>query len=82
MAAAFSDAGDDVAPGVRIEPPGREVVEEEERLGALGEHVVDAHRHQIHAHRVELAGRDGELELGANPVRAGDENRVVEAGGL
>ena len=34
-----------------VEPAAGQVVEEEERLGALGQHVVDAHGHQIDAQR-------------------------------
>ena len=37
---------------VDVELAAGEVVEEEERLGALHEDVVDAHRHEIDADRV------------------------------
>ena len=63
-----------------VEPAGREIVEEEQRLGALHDQVVDAHRHQVDADRVVQAGLDGELQLGADAVGGGDQDRVGEAG--
>ena len=38
-----------------LDPPDREVVEEEERPGAVADHVVGAHRHQVAADGVEAA---------------------------
>ena len=63
----------------RIELAGGEVVEEEERLGALHDQVVDAHGDEVDADRVEDAGVDGDLELGADAVGGGDQDRVAEA---
>ena len=65
-----------------VEPAGGEVVEEEQRLGALADQVVDAHRHEVDADGVEPAGVDREPELGADPVGRGDEDRVGVARGL
>jgi hypothetical protein len=42
--------------GVDVEAAGGEVVEEEQRLGALADEVVDAHRHEVDAEAVEAAG--------------------------
>jgi hypothetical protein len=47
----------------------------------LHDQIVDAHRHQIDADRVQNAGVDGDLELGADAVGRGNEDRVLEAGG-
>ena len=81
-AAALGDAGDDAPAGLDLELAGREVVEEEQRLGALHDDVVDAHRDQVDADRVGDAGLDRDLELGADAVGAGDQDRVLEAGRL
>ncbi len=69
-AAAFGDAGDDAPAGLDLELAGRVIVEEEQRLGALHDDVVDAHRHQVDADRVGDARLDGDLELGADAVGA------------
>ena len=50
------DAADDLLGDVRGQPPRRQVVEEEQRLGALNENVVDAVVHEIGANRCR-AGR-------------------------
>ena len=55
---------------------GGEIVEEEQRLGALADEVVDAHGDEVDADGVVLAGVDGELELGADAVGGGDQHRV------
>ena len=44
------------------------VVEKEQRLGTTGDHVVDAHRHQVDAHPVMTALGLGQFQLGAHPV--------------
>ena len=62
--------------------PHGEVVEEEQRLGPLRQQVVDAHGDQIDADRGVLAGIDGDLQLGADPVIGGDQDRVLEASPL
>jgi hypothetical protein len=65
-----------------IELAGGEIVEEEQRLGALHDKVVDAHGDQVDADRVVPAGVDGDFQLGADAVIGRDQNRVGEAGGL
>ena len=82
LPAAFGDAGDDRARRGGVELAGGEIVEEEQRLGALGEDVVDAHGHEVDADGGVRPVVDGDLELGAHAVVRGDEDRVVEAGGL
>ena len=67
------------AAGLDVELAGREVVEEEQRLGALHDDVVDAHRDEVDADRVVDAGLERDLELGADAVGAGDQDRVLEA---
>jgi hypothetical protein len=55
----------------------QEVVEEEQRLGALHEDVVDAHRHQILAHGVVAVELERQLELGAHAVGARNQHRLL-----
>ena len=52
------------------------VVEEEQRFGPAAQGVVDAHGHQVDAHRLVITHRAGHLELGAHPVGTGDQYRV------
>ncbi len=77
--ASFGDAGHEAAADIGVETAARIVVEEEQRLGALHDDVVDAHRHQVDADRVGHGGLDRDLELGADAVGAGDQDRVGEA---
>ena len=79
LLAAGGDALDDVGGDVDVEPLAHEVVEEEQRLGALHEDVVDAHRDEVDADRVVAVERERELELGAHAVGAGDEHRLPVA---
>ena len=69
-------------PGLRIEPAGGEIIEEEQGLRALDHEVVDAHGDEVDADRVEDAGVDGDLQLGADAVSGGDQHRIAVAGGL
>ncbi len=55
----------------------RDVVEEQERLGPGAEAVVDRHRDQVDADGRVPAGGEGELELGADAVGRGDQDRVA-----
>ncbi len=80
--AALDNTGDHRFGGCHIELADREVVEEEQRLGALDEEIVDAHGDEIDADRGVPAGVDGDPELGADPVVGGDEDRIAEAGPL
>ncbi len=60
LAAALGDARDDSRPGLRVELPGGEIIEEEQRLRPLDDEVVDAHGDQVDADRVENPGIDGD----------------------
>ena len=82
LPAALRDAADDACGGGDVELAGGEVVEEEQRLGALGQQVVDAHRDEVDADGAVQAGVDRDLELGADAVVGGDQDRVLEAGAL
>ena len=78
LVAARGDAGDHLARLARIQLAGREVVQEEQRLCALHHEIVDAHRHQVDADRVMDAGLNGDLQLGADAIGAGDQHRIDE----
>ena len=79
LAAAARDAGDDLLGDRRRQPPGRQVVEKEQRLGALHQDVVDAVVDQIGADGVVPAGHERDLELGADAVGARDQHRLLVA---
>ena len=51
LPAALGDPGDDLARRRHIELAGREIVEEEQRLGALDDEIVDRHGDEIDADR-------------------------------
>ena len=67
LPAALGDAGDHARGDVDVERAGREVVEEEQRLGAGDEHVVDAHRDEIDADRVVAPVANAVLSLVPTP---------------
>ena len=76
------DAGDDVVDDLGHELADRDVVEEEERLGALHRDVVDRHRDEVDADGVVATGEAGDHRLRADAVGRRHEQRVVEALGL
>ena len=77
MPAALGDAGDHLRRMLHRQRAGGEIIEEEQRLGALHHQIVDAHRHQVDADRVVPPGLDRELQLGADAVGGGDQHRVA-----
>ncbi len=82
LAAAFGDAGHHAGGGVHVQLAGGVVVQEQQRLCALGQQVVDAHGHQVDADGVGQARLDGDLQLGADAIGGGDQQRIIVAGGL
>ena len=81
LLAAAGDAADHRDRGVHVELAGGEVVQEEQRLGALDQDVVDAHGDQVDADGVVAAQLLGQLELGADAVGAGDQHRLAVLAG-
>ena len=79
LAAAFGHAGDDGLDLGRDVVAQGHVVEEEEGLGALREHIVDAHGHGVDADGVVLVHRERDLELGAHAVGAAHQDRLLVA---
>jgi hypothetical protein len=79
LAAARRHALDDVRHAPGLESPDRDVVEEQDRIGAAREHVVDAHADEIDAGVMQAARFALQQELRAHAVRAGDEHGVAIA---
>ena len=52
-----------------------------QRLGALRQHVIDAHGHGVNADRIVLVHLEGQLELGAHAVGAAYEHRLLHIQG-
>ncbi len=82
LAAGRGDAVDHLGADLRIELAAGEIVEEEQRLGALHHEVVDRHGDEIDADRVVARSLDRDLDLGADAVGRGDQDRIGEAGRL
>src|SRR4051812_33054782 len=80
--AAFGNARDDVAASCYVQLAGSEVIEEEQRLGALNHEVVDAHRDKVDTNGIVLASRNSDSQLSADPIGAGDEDRILIARSL
>ena len=74
------DAGHNLFGHIRSESSGGEIVEEEQRAGALHEDVVHAVVDQIDADRVVHAGHERDLELRADAIRARHEHGILHAG--
>ena len=75
--APLGDALDDRGDPLGDDPADRQVVEEEQRLGAGAHDVVGAHRDEIDPDRVEAAGAPRDLQLRPDAVGGGGEQRVV-----
>ena len=69
LAATLGHPGHQLVDVVGVERADRDVVEEEERLGAGAGDVVDAHGHEVDADRVEAVGLVGDHRLGARRRR-------------
>src|SRR5690606_7081906 len=80
--AAQRDAGADLGDLVRLDLPAGDVVEQEQRLGAAGDDVVDDHRHQVQPDRVMDVHGLGDEQLGPHAVGGGRQDRVAVLGGV
>src|SRR5271165_6571041 len=72
---------DDDRRDVLVERPGSEVIQEKERLSALDDDIVYAHRNKIDSNRIVYAAFDRDLDLGADAIVGCDENRVGKTSG-
>ena len=79
LPAALRDPGDELVDLFGDELADRDVVEEEQRFGALRGDVVDRHRDAVDADRGAPAGEAGDRRLRADAVGGRDEQRVVVA---
>eukprot|EP01092_Planopodium_desertum_P014841 TRINITY_DN7609_c0_g4_i2.p2 TRINITY_DN7609_c0_g4~~TRINITY_DN7609_c0_g4_i2.p2 ORF type:complete len:374 (-),score=160.05 TRINITY_DN7609_c0_g4_i2:543-1664(-) len=77
LGAAIGDAAHDGGGGVDVQLAGGEVVQEEQRLGALHQHVVHAHGDQVDADRIVAVQLVGQLQLGADAVGARHQHRLA-----
>ena len=76
-AAGLGDALDELGQLLRYELAGGVVVEEEERVGAAAEDVVDAVVDEVDADAAVAPGRDRDLDLGADRIGARGEHPPV-----
>src|SRR5450432_598534 len=74
LAAGAAHAIDQLLDDLRLELAHSKVVEKEKRLGALHQNVVDAMIHQVAADGGMNAHGHGDFQLGADTVRAGNQD--------
>ena len=74
--AAISNAGNDFGNRFALKFSDGNVIEEKQGLGACCKNVVHAHGDQVDAHGVMLASELSQLNLGANAVGTGNQNRI------
>ena len=79
LAAAIGDSLHHGRHRLRAELAGGQVVEKKEGLGPAGDHVVDAHGHQVDADAVVAAMGLGQFELGAHPIGARHQQGLAQA---
>ena len=77
LAAPVGDAFDNEGGDFRGQLPHGQVVQEEQRGGAVDHDVVGAHGHQVDADGVMAVHQDGDLELGPHPIGGGYQHRVA-----
>ena len=76
----FTASGNTVdnARGVfNIQFASRKIVEEKQWLSALAHQIIDAHGHQINPNCVDISGINRNTQLGADPVRGRNQDRIV-----
>ena len=78
--AAVANAFDDLLDPLRDVLAAGNVVQEKQRLCTDANNVVDAHRNAVDADGIVLIHQKGELQLGADAVRTGDQNRLRDPG--
>ena len=80
LAAAISDAGNDLFDAAGDVLAAGDVVQEKQGLCAAADNVIDAHGYAVDAHRVMLVQQKGDLQLGAYAIGAGDQNGAGHTG--
>ena len=74
--ASLGDAFNHVGSAGDVEFAAGEIVEEEQRLRALNQNIVDAHGDEVDADGVVFVPVEGEFELGAHAVSAADKDGI------
>src|SRR5437870_8582456 len=74
------DALDDARNGFRRELAGRNVIEKKKRARALHQNVIDAMVHEVATDRIVNAGREGDLQFGADAIRGSYQHRLPHLG--
>ena len=77
--AALGNAADHRCGGVHVQFATGKVVQKEQRLGTLHQHIVHAHAHQVNAHGVVHVPFKRQLEFGAHTVGATHQHRFLVA---
>ena len=79
LTAAVCDTLYQLSDALRIVLADCNVVEEEQRLCAAACDVVDTHSDTVNTNRVMLVHQERQLQLGADAIGAGDQNRVLHS---
>ena len=75
-------AFDDSRRVIYVQLARRKIIEKEQRLSALTNQVVDAHRDQIDTDAADFARVGGNAQLGPDAIGCGDKNGIVIPGSL
>ena len=78
--ATFRNARNDLGDLLGVILAAGDIVKEQKRLRAAADDVVDAHGNAVDTDGVMLVHHHGKFELGADAVRTGDENRMLDPG--
>ena len=54
------------------------IIKKYQRFGALCQHIIDAHGHDIYTHGIMLVHRKRDLEFGAHSVSSADKHRLLD----
>jgi hypothetical protein len=77
--AALGNAANDGSGRVHVQLAAGKVIEEEQRLSPLDQHVIDAHGHQVDADGVVHIPLKSQFQLGAYAVGAADQDGLLVA---
>ena len=80
--AALGYALDDLGNLLRDVLAAGNVIQKDQRLGTGADDIIDAHGHAVDADGVVLVQQHGDAQLGADAVRAGDQDRMLNAGAV
>ena len=80
LAAALHHAGDDGLNAAGHVLPHRQIVQEKEGTRPGTDNIVDTHGHAVDAYGVVLVCEEGDLQLGAHAVGAGDQHGLFHTG--